>query len=254
MLPHGWRKPHRQNHSLPNRDARLVQTLAAQAGSVAHSAQSARELRRSREQLVVVREEERRALRRELHDGLGPTLAGMSLGLQSLARGATDDEQARLAADLLAQSRRGLEEVRRMARDLRPAALDELGLAESLRQHAQTVRRMSGGALDVEVILASELPELPAAVEVAAYRISQEALSNTTRHADATRCVIDLSVNGSLVVSIADDGSGVAPLVSGTGLRSMRERADELGGVCTVTFRPGIGTEVLAQLPLAVTS
>jgi two-component system, NarL family, sensor kinase len=238
--------------SLPARDARLVQALAAQAGSVAHSAQSARELRRSREQLVVAREEERRALRRDLHDGLGPTLAGMSLGLQSLERGATDEGQARLAADLLGQSRRGLEEVRRMARDLRPAALDELGLADALRQHAQTVRRMSGGELDVEVTVAGDLPDLPAAVEVAAYRISQEALSNTTRHADASRCVIDLSVNGCLVLSIADDGTGVAPTSTGTGLRSMHERADELGGSCTVTFRPGVGTEVLAQLPVGV--
>jgi two-component system, NarL family, sensor kinase len=240
--------------SLPTRDARLVQTLAAQAGSVAHSAQSARELRRSREQLVVAREEERRALRRDLHDGLGPTLAGMSLGLQSLERGATDEDQARLAADLLAQSRRSLDEVRRMARDLRPAALDELGLADALRQHAQTVRRLSGGALDVDVVVAGDLHELPAAVEVAAYRISQEALSNTTRHAGATRCVIDVSVNGFLLLSITDDGVGIAPVATGTGLRSMRDRADELGGACTVTFRPGVGTEVLARLPVGVAS
>ena len=240
--------------SLDRRAAALVRTLASQAGAVAHSAQTMRELRRSREALVTAREEERRSLRRDLHDGLGPTLAGMSLGRQSLERGATDEEQARLAAELLAQSRQSLDEVRRMARDLRPAALDELGLADALRQHAQTMRRMSGGALDVEVTVAGDLPELPAAVEVAAYRISQEALSNTTRHADATRCVIDLAVNGWLVLTIADDGTGVAPPSPGTGLRSMRARADELGGTCTVTFRPGVGTEVLAQLPVGVVS
>ena len=240
--------------SLSARDTLLLQTLASQAGAVTHSAQTMRDLRRSREQLVSAREEERRALRRDLHDGLGPTLAGMSLGLQSLERGATDEDQARLAADLLAQSRQSLEEVRRMARDLRPAALDELGLADALRQHAQTVRRMSAGALDVVVTIAGDLPEPPAAVEVAAYRISQEALSNATRHSGATRCALDLSVNGSLVLSIADDGSGAAPDSAGTGLRSMRERADEVGGICTVTFRPGVGTEVLALLPVGVPS
>jgi len=242
--------PRKGDVSLGPRDARLVATLTAQAGTVAHSAQTVRELRRSRELLVSAREEERRALRRDLHDGLGPTLAGMSLGLQSLARGVADEDQARLAAELLAQSRQGLEEVRRMARDLRPAALDELGLAEALRQHAQSVRRMSGGSLDVEVTVAGDLLELPAAVEVAAYRISQEAVANTTRHASATRCLVDLAVNGALVLSILDDGCGVAPTTAGTGLRSMRERADELGGSCTVTFRPGVGTEVRASIPI----
>lgn len=139
-----------------------------------------------------------------------------------------------------------------MARDLRPAALDELGLAEALRQHGQTVRRLSGGVLDVQVSVDGDVTGLPAAVEVAAYRISQEALSNTSRHADATRCVIDLAIDDALVLSIQDDGSGLAPATAGTGLRSMRERADELGGTCTVTFSPGVGTEVRAHLPVGV--
>lgn len=239
---------------LSPRDARLVATLSAQAGAAAHSAQALRELRRSRELLVAAREEERRSLRRDLHDGLGPTLAGMALGLQSLERGAVGTDQAQLASELLAQARGGLDEVRRLSRDLRPAALDELGLAEALRQHAQTVRRMSGGSLDVEVALEGDLPELPAAVEVAAYRISQEAVSNATRHAGASVCVVDISVDGALVIAVRDDGCGSAPSAPGTGLRSMRERADELGGSCTVTFRPGSGTEVRARLPLTLTA
>lgn len=239
---------------LSPRDARLVTTLSAQAGAAAHSAQALRELRRSREQLVAAREEERRSLRRDLHDGLGPTLAGMALGLQSLERGAVGTDQAQLASELLAQARGGLDEVRRLSRDLRPAALDELGLAEALRQHAQTVRRMSGGSLDVAVALEGDLPELPAAVEVAAYRISQEAVSNATRHAGATTCVVDISVDDALVIAVRDDGCGSAPSAPGTGLRSMRERADELGGSCTVTFSPGSGTEVRARLPLTITA
>ena len=239
---------------LSARDARLVSSLAAQAGAVAHSAQSARELRRSREQIVAAREEERRAMRRDLHDGLGPALAGMALGLESLQRGAVDNEQARLAGDVLAQTRQSLDEVRRMARDLRPAPLDELGLAEALRHHARMARRMSGGQPDVQVIVDGDLPDLPAAVEVAAYRITQEAVANTTRHAGATRCWVELSANGSLMLSVRDDGSGICPDRAGTGLRSMRERADELGGICTVTFAPGVGTTVRAELPLIITS
>lgn len=246
--------PRSGDTGLSPRDARLVATLSAQAGAAAHSAKTLRELRRSREQLVAAREEERRSLRRDLHDGLGPTLAGMALGLQSLERRAVDADQAQLASELLAQARGGLDEVRRLSRDLRPAALDELGLAEALRQHAQTVRRMSGGSLDVEVSLDDDLPELPAAVEVAAYRISQEAVSNATRHAGATVCVVDIRVDGALVIAVRDDGSGCAPAAPGTGLRSMRERADELGGSCTVTFSPGSGTEVRARLPLTVTA
>lgn len=240
--------------TLSGRDAKLVSSLAAQAGTVAHSAQAAREVRRSREQLVTAREEERRAMRRDLHDGLGPALAGMALGLQSMQRSASSDEQAALAGDLLAQARQSLDEVRRMARDLRPAPLDELGLAEALRHHAQMARRMSGGRPDVHVVIHGELPELPAAVEVAAYRITQEAVENSTRHAHAATCWVELSVNGSLVVSVRDDGAGIAPRQYGAGLRSMRERADELGGSCTVAFRPGIGTTVLAQLPLSLHS
>ena len=104
------------------------------------------------------------------------------------------------------------------------------------------------------MIVDGDLPDLPAAVEVAAYRITQEAVANTTRHAGATRCWVELSANGSLMLSVRDDGSGICPDRAGTGLRSMRERADELGGTCTVTFTPGVGTTVRAELPLIITS
>ena len=234
------------------RDARLVATFAAQAGTVAHSARVTRELRRSREALVTAREEERRMLRRDLHDGLGPTLAGMTLGMESLARGAANEDQAALAAELVAQSRQALDEVRRLARDLRPAPLDELGLVGAVEHHAALVARMTGGHPDVRVMVDGVIPELPAAVEVAAYRITQEAVSNATRHAAASTCVVELSANGSLVLAVRDDGLGTRPTEPGTGLRSMRERADELGGSCTVEFRPGQGTTVRAVLPLSV--
>jgi len=240
----------RGERELSSADQRLVSTFAAQAGAAAHGAQVTRDLRRSRERLVRAREEERRVMRRELHDGIGPTLAGMSLGLQSLQRGATTDEQARLAGHLLDQARTSLDEVRALARDLRPAALDELGLVAAVQQHSQATMRMTGGNPDIQVIVPGDLPELPAAVEVAAYRIIQEGLTNAVRHAQAGTCRVELSANGSLLVRVDDDGSGVTPSQAGAGLRSMRERAEELGGRCTVTFAPGAGTSVCAVLPL----
>jgi signal transduction histidine kinase len=199
---------------------------------------------------VLAREEERRLMRRELHDGVGPALAGMSLGLQSLQRSATSDDQRALATELLEQARTSLAEVRVLARDLRPAALDELGLVAAVRQHAQATGRLSRGHPHVDVTIEDALPDLPAAVEVAAYRIVQEAITNVVRHADAGLCHVRIAANGSLLVRVEDNGTGVTPSAAGAGLRSMSERAEELGGACTVTFTPGRGTSVLAVLPL----
>lgn len=239
----------RGERGLSAADERLVVTFAAQAGAAAHGAQVTRDLRRSRERLVVAREEERRVMRRELHDGIGPTLAGMSLGLQSLVRSAATEDQRRLAGDILAQAQQSLAEVRTLSRDLRPAALDELGLEAAVRHHAQMAGRMSGGRPEVHVLV-GDLPQLPAAVEVAAFRIVQEGITNATRHADADTCSVQITSNGSLVVMVDDNGSGAPPAHAGAGLRSMQERAEELGGECTVTFSPGTGTRVRAVLPL----
>jgi signal transduction histidine kinase len=233
-------------------DRRLVLTFASQAGTAAQSAQVARALRRSREGLVLAREEERRLLRRELHDGVGPALAGISLGLQSLTRSLADDRQRQLSADLLEQAQRSLEELRTVARELRPAALDELGLVAAVRQHAALASRLTGGQPSVFVEAPEELPSLNAAVEVAAFRIVQEGLSNAIQHAEASRCDVALAVGESLVVTLRDDGSGRRPDEAGAGLRSMRERAEELGGQCVVTFVPGTGTCVRAVLPLMI--
>jgi two-component system NarL family sensor kinase len=240
----------RGERALSVADQRLVAGFVAQAGAAAHGAQVTHELRRSRERLVLAREEERRIMRRELHDGIGPTLAGMSLGLQSLQRSATNDDQARLAADLLDQAQQSLAEVRILARDLRPAALDELGLVAAVRQHAQTTGRLCAGHPEVDVDADGSLPALPAAVEVAAYRIVQEGITNAVRHADADMCRVRITANGSLIVQIEDDGTGLTPHESGAGIRSMSERAEELGGACTITFTPGRGTTILAVLPL----
>ena len=239
-------------------DERLLVAFARQVGVAAHGVRATRELRRSRERVVLSREEERSRLRRELHDGLGPTLAGISLGLETAEKVAARDPAATgaLLGELRADTTACVDEVRRIVADLRPAALDEGGLAEALRRHAQLLTSRSNGALEVGLDDAG-LPELPPAVEVAAYRIVTEALTNTVRHASATTCRIGLEPDGapghaSLHITVTDNGSGTPPSTTGNGLHTMRERAEELGGTCTVTFRPGRGTRVEASLPTFV--
>ena len=138
-------------------------------------------------------------------------------------------------------------DVRRLVHDLRPPALDDRGLVGALRQQAETL------ALPLAVTTGGDLAgRLPAAVEVAAYRIVGEALTNIARHADATdvRLSIDLA-DDDLLVEVADDGVGIAPgRIAGVGLSSRRERAAELGATTTITSPPGGGTVVSARLPL----
>jgi signal transduction histidine kinase len=127
---------------------------------------------------------------------------------------------------------------------LRPPALDQLGLVGALREQAQRL----GGELEAP----RDLPPLPAAVEVAAYRIALEALTNAARHAHATGCHVRISLNGGLRVEIEDDGIGLPErYVAGVGLASRRERAGKLGGTLDVRQREPSGTRVLAILPLA---
>ena len=237
--------------TLSSADLRLVSTFVTQAGAAAQATATMRELRTSRERIVGAREEERRSLRRELHDGLGPLLAGSQLGLESLSR-RVEPADAGLVADLLEYSRTGLAEVRRISRDLRPAALDELGLPDALAQVAEVTTRMSDGRPTVDLRTTGDLTHLPAAVEVAVYRIISEALSNVTRHADANACTVEVHAGADLRLRVADDGIGIAPERSGVGLRSMRQRAEELGGSEVTTFRAGVGTTVDAVLPLTV--
>ena len=232
-------------------DTRLLRGFADQASAAAHAVATVRELQRSRERIVGALEEERRALRRELHDGVGPTLAGLKLGLESLARRQSDPGSAELADELAGQAAQALESVRRVSRDLRPAVLDDLGLAEAVRQHAHSVQRLIGDTPTIHVEV-HPLPQLPAAVEVAAYRIVTEGLSNALRHADAQHATVAITAGTHLLVRVEDDGNGDGPVRTGVGLVSMPERAAELGGRCDVEFRPGRGTTVTATLPLVV--
>jgi signal transduction histidine kinase len=197
-------------------------------------------------------EEERRRLRRELHDALGPQLAGLTLGIETARQRLADDPATdALLAELGRQAEDAVGDVRRLAHGLRPPALDELGLAAALHQLAQQATRTAG--VQVQVHVPEALPALPAAVEVAAYRISAEALTNTVQHAAAHTCDLTVSVDpaaNALLVEVRDDGRGLAPdRPPGVGLGSMRERAAELGGRCDVATLPQGGTRVRARLP-----
>ena len=238
-------------------DRRLLDDLARQASVAAHAVRLTAELQRSRERLVAAREEERRRLRRDLHDGLGPQLAGFTLRLDAVRRLLRQDPDAAEAVvlELKERSQAVVAEIRRLVHALRPPALDELGLVGALRQQAAQHTR---DGVDVAVEAPERLPPLPAAVEVAAYRIAQEALTNVVRHAQARTAVVRLALDepaGALRLEVADDGRGLpASPRAGVGLASMRERAAELGGACTVESRPGGGTRVSARLPLGETS
>jgi signal transduction histidine kinase len=233
-------------------DHRLLADLAHQAGIAAHAVQLTAALQRSRERLVATREEERRRLRRDLHDGLGPTLASMTLKLDAARNLLTQQPAAvdPLLVEVKAQLQATIVDIRRLVYDLRPPALDELGLVSALQEQARQYHHLNG----VQVVIEAppQLPTLPAAVEVAAYRIALEALTNVARHARARTCCVRLALTEVLTIEVVDDGQGLpSQLQVGVGLASMRERAAELGGTCVVTTGATGGTHVLVRLPLA---
>jgi signal transduction histidine kinase len=237
---------------LTSADRHLLDDLAAQAGVVVHAVRLTADLQHSRERLVTAREEERRRVRRDLHDGLGPTLAAAVLSLDASRRAvATDPEHAEeLLLELRTQMQEAIADVRRLVYELRPPALDEFGLVGALREHAARVSD-ADGRLKVAVEATTPLPGLPAAVEVAAYRIAMEAINNVQQHAGARRCTVELELSHELELEIADDGEGLASdSHSGVGMQSMRERARELGGTLTICDRVGGGTSVAARLPV----
>jgi signal transduction histidine kinase len=246
-----WAAPRSARERLTPADLALIEQVAQHAGPALHAAALAADLQRSREQIVLAGEEERRRLHRDLHDGLGPQLAGLVLRIDAarnwLQRDPTKAEE--LLIELRQQVQGATNDVRRIVYDLRPAALDQLGLVGAIRHYAQ---RAGGEQLQIEVAAPEVLPPLDAAVEVAAYRIILEAVANVVRHAGARHCYVNLSLDGALVLEIADDGRGLPPLMqAGMGLRSMRERAAVLGGALLIEPRPGGGVCVRVRLPLA---
>lgn len=240
---------------LSSDDAAVLRIVAPAMAQAVHASALSAELEQSRGRVVASIEDERRRIRRDLHDGLGPTLTGVAYAADAARNLMGDDPAA--ADDLLEQLRadtaRAILEIRRLVEGLRPPALDELGLVEALRGQAARTLRHDAKALVVRVSADQELGDLPAAVEVAAFRIATEALTNVVRHSDSESAEVRLGIDGdALVVDVYDAGRSNGVWVAGVGLTSMRERAREVGGSCTAQQTPD-GGWVHAVLPLAET-
>ena len=235
----------------------LLEDLARQAGGAIHAFRLRADLTRSHERLLLAREEERRRLRRDLHDGLGPSLAAIGLRAEASAEILDSDPAAarRLLDELGADVQTTLADIRRLVDGLRPPALDELGLLGAIGQQAARLEGRTGSGPATTITVEGwpvPLPDLPTAVEVAAYRIAVEALTNAVRHADARTCRVRLEAGEQLVIEVVDDGLGLPMGVTpGTGLESMEARAAELGGSLRIDRRRDGGTRLEARLPIA---
>ena len=232
---------------LPVRDRRLVESLAPLVAAVLHAVELAAALRVEQERVVAATETERGRLRQELHDGLGPSLTGIGLGLEALENrvGASD-----LVHRLRAETATSLEEVRRIIDGLRPGALESADLLSLLRIRAQHLSATT--PVRVTVLAPDQLPVLPQDVEGAALRIAEEALTNVVKHAAAATCVVTVSLDDELRIEVRDDGRGYdGPRIGGVGVGSMRNRAEQLGGCCELRA-DGRGTVVTVRLPVGV--
>ena len=210
-------------------------------------------LTRSRERVVAAREDERRKLRRDLHDGLAPSLAAVGLKLDFARQLVRSDpaESERMIDDVRREVRASIAEIRRLSRDLRPPALDSLGLIGAVRQQADALVAGDGAGPAIFVDGPPTLPPLSAAIEVAAYRIAVEGMMNAVRHSGATTCSIRIDItDGELLVEVEDDGTGMQEGSGGVGTRSMLERAAEVGGDVRTEGRMPHGTAVIARLPV----
>jgi signal transduction histidine kinase len=239
-----------EGERLSEEERAAVEDVAARAAALAYAASLVGDVAASRERIVLAREEERRRLRADLHDGVGPVLAGTAHQLDALARRLErqgDAESAGRARELRDRLRTTVQEVRAVVHGLRPPVLDQLGLGRALRE--------LGAGYDTpafSVDVPAALGPMAAAVEVAAYQIAGEAVTNAVRHSAAARVDVRCAVvDGHLLLEVRDDGRGLPSRpAAGVGLRSMAERAAEVGGRLDLAPAPGGGTTVRARLPL----
>ena len=258
--------PRAPGESFTPADLHLFNDLANQIGIAAQTVRLSSDLKQANLRLITAQEEERRRIRRDLHDGLGASLAGFTLqagNLRKIIRIDPDAAEAQ-AMELQAGLRASIAEIRRLVYNLRPPALDELGLVETIRSRATqwyssqipeagpSAQPHNLQELLVIVDAPEVLPPLPAAVEVAALRIVEEALTNVASHSQAQSCSVIVALDENcLSLVIQDDGIGLPKdYQPGVGTRSMRERATELGGSCTIEANPGGGTSIRIWLPL----
>lgn len=244
--------PRAVGESFSTADMKLINIIAQQAGVAAYTVHLNNDLQKSRERLVTAQEEERRRLRRDLHDGVGPTLASLSQRIDTASEFVKSDPEksVQLLKELKGQVKETVSEIRRLVYALRPPVLDEFGLVSAVREHVAQYSGPNGMTIIFDVI--EPLPSLPAAVEVAAYRIALESFTNIIKHAEASACQIKIEIeNRSLLLEISDNGKGLsAQNRTGVGFASMHERAAELGGECIIGNIPTGGTRVSARLPI----
>jgi signal transduction histidine kinase len=233
-------QPRRPGARFSASETHLLRGLALQAGVAAEACRSTLELQRARERLVLAREEERRRLRRDLHDGVASALVGARMIAAAAQSAAPADTQAPVLLETLGHELTVCtEEVRDLIDGLRPAVLDA-GLSEALRQ---AVRRVPE-PLSVDLRIEGEIDDLPAALEVVTLRVVTEALTNVVKHAGASRAWVSVvSDSDVLTLEVTDDGIGLADAVharanadtrSGVGLMSIRSRVEEVGGYLAI--------------------
>jgi signal transduction histidine kinase len=239
--------PRHGEQRLSPADQKVIDLVAAPLALVLHAQSLTEDLKVSRERIIDASEEERTRLRRELHDSLGPLLTGAAFKADGIALAARHrpERAESLAVELADQLRQSVEAVRRLAYGLRPAALDELGLVGALREEGSRF-----GLVKVTIDAPESMPALPSSVEVAAYRIAAEALTNVVRHSDARLASVRLATdNGALEMIISDNGTSTGPWAPGLGLTSIKTRASEIGGACEAG-PTSEGGRVVAVLPL----
>jgi signal transduction histidine kinase len=238
---------------LPPQTAAVLALIAPPLAQTLHAARLTEQLRASQRGLVTALEEERRRMRRDLHDGLGPTLTGIAYSADASANllRTDPDEAAQILRQLRADTGDAIAEIRRIVYGLRPRALDELGLVGAVRQQVAHLRAADGQPLAVAINAPQDLPELPAAVEVAAYRVVVEAVTNVARHAGVAAADVDFAMldPATLRVGVTDRGQPNGTWKPGVGLRSMHERVEQIGGTLTI-HRDTDGSTVAATIPL----
>ena len=234
---------------LSENDISLLSDVAHQLGTALRASQLTADLQAARERLVIAREEERRRIRNDLHDGLAPTLSSLQLQLGALYKliRSNPDQAEAIARDLREDLPSATAEIRQLVYDLRPPMLDELGLVGAIKSF-----RFQGSQVSLEIHAPDPLPRVSAAVEVAVYRIASEALHNVVKHAQASACVIQIEAgDGHLRLSVTDNGTSLLQeYTGGVGVSSMKERAVEVGGALVIQPHTGGGTQVIAQFPI----
>ncbi|WP_134682755.1 GAF domain-containing sensor histidine kinase [Brevibacillus migulae] len=266
-----YASPRSSGEQFTKEDGKLLSVLLQQAGPIVQNVNMTlglrlltEDLQNSREKMIHAREEERREIRRNLHNELTPRLADIAKSVdlaESYLREAPDTA-VEILSDFRSMIRAMVDEIRTLVHDLRPPSLDELGLIGAIQERIHELcntpnrfdNRESSHTPKINLVTPQQLPPLPAAVEVAAFRIVTEALSSVVHHAPALHCVVRLEISSTqrLLITVTDNGSGAQSKHSPKetiGLFSIRERAAELGGTCTIDHLQPSGTRVIAELP-----